>query len=720
MLGGAAIGYPAIQEPESEPSPRRLVRLAEQKQETQKEKKHALEKAAKQLENELSRLESELADMRAQLQKGGDARAGSGKNVARESRVLARAKRAESQERRKAEASDRRAAAEFERAVAKQERRVAGLARKRAAAEREIAQRARDIQAETRMVELRKAEADANAAQADAARQIAIARLRGDTEKARAEEERILAEVHAKASQGDAKSGRRRVRWNRPKGGIAEIVETVEAIDDPRPRRGGVASGRAKAPRTTGVGGLAPSVTYSTGIRTSGGQSSGGSVINITVEEGDVHIHADGAEIRTTKGKSAGGAFQFGGAPKSKGNFLFGVREVDDDDDDDDDHEGHAHSLFGSLNGEDDVILFDVDGAGRTDAIHVHGTALDALKKAGGISVGGNFGGLAKLKKLEGTAELEEIEGLLENTRVQYLKALDLKELKDLSSRKDMPFAIKYKIDTGDGASGTFDVEGMGIIELDVEIEDCSEEAECDEEEEAEVIENVFEAQEDGDHKFVWQNTQQPVVASGAWMPATGTPVYTTTVSPFAGNDDDELVELAREILNELRGMRAELQQMRHEVSSASRSFGPAAPTSPGAGPAVGRRSSFSSPGPSAPGAARGGRGGTLRRAPRAVRPGRPARTSQPARPGRGARSSRTPLPPGPHSPSPATAPEAPSRPSPATPPTLSTDPVRVPGEVEPPETVSLPVAQPRVSTAEAERESAPIATFLSTVFSGF
>ena len=481
MLGGAAVGYPVLQEPDAELAPTRLARavqkIGQEPRAEQDDEKRALERAAEELKLELQRLEEELADMRSQVQRGRDrvdSVRSQARGEARDVRERARAERQEQRERRMVEARDRRAARQAvagqRRAEARAKREIAGVERERAQLERRIAGVVRGQQGQARQ---------------QIERELSVLR-----------DELATAEVEVGAVRGRA-----------------------EARQGARSGRGGRSSGRVQRPEVVTTYGI------STGSSPSSGASSGGTVINITVEEGDVHIHANGAEIRTTKTKkssSAGSSFQINAAAKPSSGFFFETEDDDDCDDEDDcdeeeeDESSPVRYRFGSL--DDGGSIYFLDKNSTPGVRHVYGQALDASKVS------------------------------------------------------RLPVNFRFNLETGD-LPGTF---WHLDDEIEIEFDDAFEFEEVEEEEE---IECDIETTDDshGDHRLVWQSHPSQIVATGSWLPAAYTPLNAPASSLPAPGDEESLEDLARAILNELRGMRADLQQMRNEVTAGARSPGASA-----------------------------------------------------------------------------------------------------------------------------------------------
>ena len=524
MLGGAAVGYPALQEPDTEPATLRLVSAQQENSQSSQasdEKKRALEEAAKELQRELEHLENELADMRSQVQRERDQKDIERNRVRQEAGEQgrrARAERLEGQAQRRAEASVRRAMreaeAEVKRAEARAQRRVAGAGQRQW-----NQQKQRDlVQREVELSDMRD--------RMEAERQRDLAMIQADQEASRRKIEREVSVLRDQlaAAKVEAEAARGRIK-------------AVERAGAPT---GGAASGRVRRPQLITAFGSSP-----------GSSSASGSVINITVEEGDVHIHAGGAEIRTTKPNSAGGAFKFNASSKPPSGFFFEIEE-EEEECEEDEGDGPARFRFGSLNDEGNVYFLDT-GSG-TGVKHLNSQALEALKKS--------TSSISGLKKLAAVQGLEDLGSALDLTDI----TVELSDLKDTLLKEGGPVSLGFKVDLG-GLPGKFmTVDGESAIELN--FEDVFETEEIEEKVEIE-FDTESAPEEHGDHRFVWHTGQAPNLTTGSWLQTAST----STSAPRPDANDDELVDIALSILNELRGMRADLQEIRDEVASGTRSY---------------------------------------------------------------------------------------------------------------------------------------------------
>lgn len=383
---------PAAQAPQPEPLRLATANLAQeplllvQAQQDDEE----LREAAAALEAQLADLKAQLEAMRGELaqKKGDDKKEGADKeerSVKRLRRSVAKLEeRREKAEKRRAEAMERREEAEARRAEA-MERAEEARARGREARDRALEARGRAMELSGRARREGRAQAEeaqqrarvllgetlAEAKEGKTTRRRVIAKvlgkdgevqesvleMNGDGDKpqiihldgsAMVELDGDAGEWIAKLKDGDEEAMQWIFEAEGPKGGIAKRwVTKTEGGHHDGDHEVRVFTSRKGLPGMKGGQNGGVHVMHGMpgmgihGLDMMGGH--GGQTINITVEEGDVHINANGATIHTQKGQSGASGFYFD--TKSKGKQKSKAK----------DPKAKAKGLFGAWKGAEDM-----------------------------------------------------------------------------------------------------------------------------------------------------------------------------------------------------------------------------------------------------------------------------------------------------------------------------------------------------------------------------
>ncbi|MEM6672162.1 MAG: hypothetical protein AAF726_04925 [Planctomycetota bacterium] len=411
---------------------------------------------------------------------------------------------------------------------------------------------------------MRLARKDAAEAMKEARKQAADAREQAEKARRLSRLERLRAEDGGvRRGQGLSRGEDRRLR--------------ARAFVDRRPGVAGVKEEESPNGGMTLRGRIAAPPSPPTPPGQSGG--SGGSTFEIHVEEGDVHIHANGGQIYTSKGSGRavpGGRTSWFGTvaptPKVEGTAVYEWLASTDDED--------QQVFFSGKPGQD--MVFEVPGGQGTMRFHVHSEDDDDgddddddgdetngfVFRVDGESIfeldgTQDFVGLKNLGGIKRLDVLDDIDFDFETIVIDRFELDDISE--EVEEALEEAFESIEEIEEVDVDSlfEAFDID----VDIEIEEEDETEEVEENKKTRRFILRGNSAPPENGSTVF-WSDllsTPAPAVATTAL----NDPTAAWPAPMVSAPGDDELLDLVREIRTELQAMRSEVRELRDAVLEA-------------------------------------------------------------------------------------------------------------------------------------------------------